>query len=88
MVIQQRGRLVLDEDVDALKARFRRIRFTAKPAALESVALRSWGSGAAAIVSDYNDIAFERYRASAAEIAPMTLEEIFVAVAGENGGAQ
>ena len=90
--ILQRGRLVLDEDADALKARFRRIRFTAKPASLESVALRSWGSGAEAIVSNYDDIAFERYRGSAAEIAPMTLEEIFVALAGEtlgqNGGAQ
>ena len=86
--ILQRGRLVLDEDVEALKARFRRIRFTAQPASLESVALRSWGSGTEAIVSDYNDIAYERYRSSAAEIAPMTLEEIFAAVAGENGGAQ
>jgi ABC-2 type transport system ATP-binding protein len=86
--ILQRGRLVLDEDVDALKARFRRIRFAARPAAIEPVALRSWGSGAEAIVSDYDDIAYERYRAAAAEIAPMTLEEIFVAVAGENGGAQ
>jgi ABC-2 type transport system ATP-binding protein len=84
--ILRRGRLVLDEEVDALKARFRRIRFTAKPAALDSLALRSWGSGAEAIVSNYDDIAYERYRAAAAEIAPMTLEEIFVALAGETIG--
>jgi ABC-2 type transport system ATP-binding protein len=95
--IMQRGRLVLDEDADALRSRFRRIRFTAQPVALEAGGLaatrmRSWGGGAEAIVSNYDDIAFERFRAasgqSVAEIEPMTLEEIFVAVAGENGGAQ
>ena len=95
--ILQRGRLVLDEDADALRSRFRRIRFTAQPVALEAGGLaatrmRSWGGGAEAIVSNYDDIAFERFRAasgvSAAEIEPMTLEEIFVAVAGENGGGR
>ena len=55
--------------------------------------MRSWGSGAEAIVSNYDELAFERFRAAsgvnAAEIAPMTLEEIFVAVAGESeGGAR
>jgi ABC-2 type transport system ATP-binding protein len=91
------GRLVLDEDVDALKSRFRRIRFAAQQVALEAgglaaAAMRSWGSGAEAIVSNYDDIAFERFRTTsglnAADIAPMTLEEIFLAVAGENGGQQ
>jgi len=95
--ILQRGQLVLDEDADALRSRFRRIRFTAQPVALETGGLaatrmRSWGGGAEAIVSNYDDIAFERFRAasgvSAAEIEPMTLEEIFVAVAGENGGGR
>jgi ABC-2 type transport system ATP-binding protein len=87
--ILKHGRLVLDEDVDALKSRFRRIRFAAKPVALESLALRSWGNGAEAIVGNYDDVAYERFRAAAAEIAPMSLEEIFVAVAGENeGGVQ
>jgi ABC-2 type transport system ATP-binding protein len=86
--VLKHGRLVLDEEVDALKSRFRRIRFAARPAPLESVITRSWGSGAEAIVSNYDDISFERYRASAAEIAPMSLEEIFLAVSGENGGAQ
>ena len=73
----------------------RRIRFAAKPAALETgglaaAAVRSWGSGAEAIVNNYDDGAFERFRAAsginAAEVAPMSLEEIFVAVAGENEG--
>src|SRR5437763_1710580 len=91
--ILKRGRLVLDEEAEALKSRFRRIRFTAQQVALEAgglaaASVRTWGSGAEAIVSNYDDIAFERFRAtsgmSAAEIAPMSLEEIFVAVSGEN----
>ncbi len=95
--VMKGGRLVLDEDAEALKSRFRRIRFAAQPVALEAGGLaatrmRSWGGGAEAIVSNYDDLAFERYRAnsgvSAAEIDPMTLEEIFVAVTGENGGNQ
>ena len=93
--ILQRGRLVLDEDADALRSRFRRIRFAAQPVALEAgglaaTAMRSWGSGAEAIVSNYDDIAFERFRTNsgvnAADVAPMTLEEIFVAVDGGSAG--
>jgi ABC-2 type transport system ATP-binding protein len=95
--ILEHGRLVLDEDADALRSRFRRIRFTAQPVALEAgglaaTAMRSWGSGAEAIVSNYDDIAFERFRTTsgvnAADVAPMSLEEIFLAVAGGNGGEQ
>jgi ABC-2 type transport system ATP-binding protein len=93
--IMKRGRLVLDEDAEALKSRFRRVRFTAQQVALEAgglaaTAMRSWGSGAEAIVSNYDDLAFERFRASsgvnAADVAPMSLEEIFLAVSGENAG--
>jgi ABC-2 type transport system ATP-binding protein len=94
VAVLRRGRLVLDEEVEALKSRFRRIRFAAQAVAIDTTALaatavRSWGSGAEAIVSNYDDLAFERFRSSsgihAAEIAPMSLEEIFIAVAGENG---
>jgi ABC-2 type transport system ATP-binding protein len=93
--ILKKGRLVLDEDAEALKSRFRRIRFAAQQVALEAgglaaAAVRNWGSGAEAIVSNYDDIAFERFRTAsgmnAAEITPMSLEEIFVAVSGENAG--
>jgi len=93
--ILKKGRLVLDEDAEALKSRFRRIRFTAQQVALEAgglaaAAVRNWGSGAEAIVSNYDDIAFERFRTTsgmnASEITPMSLEEIFVAVSGENAG--
>jgi ABC-2 type transport system ATP-binding protein len=55
VAIMKKGALVLEEDLDALKARFRRIRFTAQPLALEKSALRTavlrrGGSGAEAVV--------------------------------------
>ncbi|PYQ49260.1 MAG: hypothetical protein DMF59_14000 [Acidobacteria bacterium] len=91
VAIMKNGTLVLEEDLDALKARFRRIRFAAQPVALEQSALRtalvrSWGSGAEAIVTNYDDVAFERLRTTNAEVSAMSLEEIFIAVSGE--GAQ
>jgi ABC-type multidrug transport system ATPase subunit len=88
VAIMKNGSLVLEEDLDALKARFRRIRFAAQPVALEQSPLRaalvrSWGSGAEAIVTNYDDVAFERLHSSNAEVSAMSLEEIFIAVAGE-----
>jgi len=89
--MMENGRLVLDEDVDALKARFRRIRFAARPveidtALLRPAAMRSWGGGAEAIISNYDDVSFERMRSAgnigAAEVEAMSLEEIFIAMAG------
>lgn len=89
------GRLVLDDEMEALKSRFRRVRFAAQPAALtagplHTTAVRSWGAGTEAVVMNYDELAFERFRsaakADAAEIAPMSLEDIFIAVTGE--GAQ
>jgi ABC-2 type transport system ATP-binding protein len=94
VAMMERGKLVLDEEVEALKSRFRRIRFAAQPAALESTPLRptlvrSWGGGAEAIVSNYDDLAFERMRSTSnigsAEVEAMSLEEIFIAIAGGNG---
>ena len=90
VAILRNGALVLEEELETLKARFRRIRFAARPVALEQSALRTalvrnWGSGAEAIVTNYDDVVFQRL-GSNAEVAPMSLEEIFIAVAGE--GAQ
>ena len=91
------GRLVLDEETETLKARFRRIRVAAQPVALTSgelraVNVRQWGSGTEAVVSNYDDLAFERFRDAArisgADITPMSLEEIFIAVAGEDQGVR
>jgi ABC-2 type transport system ATP-binding protein len=89
----ENGKLVLDEEVDALKSRFRRIRFATHPVALDTTVMRptvmrAWGGGAEAIVSNYDDIAFERMRSTtnigAAEVQAMSLEEIFIAIAGGN----
>jgi ABC-2 type transport system ATP-binding protein len=94
VAMMERGKLVLDEEVEALKSRFRRIRFAAQPVALDTSALRptvvrSWGGGAEAIVSNYDDLAFERMRSAshigAADVEAMSLEEIFIAIAGGNG---
>jgi ABC-2 type transport system ATP-binding protein len=93
--ILQQGRLVLDEEVETLKARFRRIRFTSQPMALAQANLvaatvRQWGSGTEAVISNYDDVAFARLRGESqlpvAEVSPMSLEEIFIAVAGEQAG--
>jgi ABC-2 type transport system ATP-binding protein len=90
------GKLVLDEEIETLKSRFRRIRFTSQPVALQTANLitatvRQWGSGTEAVISNYDDLAFERFRdaahLNAVDVAPMTLEEIFIAVAGEAGTA-
>jgi ABC-2 type transport system ATP-binding protein len=88
--ILQNGRLVLDEEMETLKARFRRIRFASAPLTLATGNLTAakvtqWGSGTEAVVSNYDDVAFERFRSTAnvAEVAPMSLEEIFIAMQGE-----
>jgi ABC-2 type transport system ATP-binding protein len=100
--ILEESKLILDEEMEALKARFRRIRYanrltetrTAFGTELdafhaERVKVRGWGIEA--IVSNFDDGAFERFRAidgvddASAEALP--LEEIFLAIAGEEKGA-
>ncbi|HEV8658807.1 MAG TPA: ABC transporter ATP-binding protein [Thermoanaerobaculia bacterium] len=92
VAILKDGRLVLDEPMEALKSRFRRIRFPYAAVALAAGNLRTasvtqWGGGTEAIVSNYDDVVFERFRSAAnvthADVSPMSLEEIFIAVAGE-----
>jgi ABC-2 type transport system ATP-binding protein len=93
--ILKNGRLVLDEETETLKGRFRRIRFTSQPPALEqsnlvAATVRQWGTGTEAVITNYDDITFARVRGESglpvADVAPMTLEEIFIAVAGEEPG--
>jgi ABC-2 type transport system ATP-binding protein len=92
------GRLVLDEDVETLRARFRIIRFGRGPAAGrvsdlgELDALRVVGSelGFEAVVGRWSDDG-NRVLASSPgvvdpEVRAMTLEEIFVAVAESGQG--
>jgi len=80
------GKLVLDEELEMLRERFRRIRFAGAAEALPmtAAATRAWGSGTEAIVTNFDRERFEDFCARVnAEAAPLTLEEIFVAVAGE-----
>jgi ABC-type multidrug transport system ATPase subunit len=92
------GRLVLDEEMETLKSRFRRIRYgndrTAERAAygteldaFEAVRVKVRGWGIDAVVSNFADASFEQFRqidgVVDAEVSPMSLEEIFLAVAGE-----
>lgn len=88
--ILKNGRLVLDEEMETLKGRFRRIRLVSQPMALAQANLvatnvRQWGNGTEAVISNYNDLELARLRDSVADVAPLTLEEIFIAVAGEQG---
>lgn len=98
VAILKNGRLVLDEDIETLKARFRRIRYVNQATetrteygteldAFDAVAVRVRGWGIDAVVSNYDGPAFERFRATEgvvdAEVAAMSLEEIFVSVVGE-----
>lgn len=102
VAILQEGRLVLDEDLEALKSRFRRIRYgnsatetrTAFGNELdefEAVRVKVRGWGIDAIVSNFDEGAFERFRqvdgVVDAEAGPMSLEEIFVAIAGAEKSA-
>ncbi len=92
------GRLVLDEDVPALVSRFRRILYVNEVTEerteygteldlFEAVRVKVRGWGVDAVVSNFDDAAFERFRRTEgvrdARALPMTLEEIFAAVLGE-----
>lgn len=91
------GRLVLDDDLPALTARFRRISYvneitetrTAYGTELDrfdAVRVRVRGWGVEAIVSNFDEAELERLRATegVTEVRadPMTIEEIFTAVVG------
>ncbi|MGH9456749.1 MAG: ABC transporter ATP-binding protein [Thermoanaerobaculia bacterium] len=92
------GALVLDEELEQLKWRFRRIRYATPAAAADEVAfeqlravgVRRWAAGIEAVVANYSDTALERFRSSAGvrdvEVTPMSLEEIFIALSGSERG--
>jgi ABC-type multidrug transport system ATPase subunit len=92
------GKLVLDESLEAIKSRFRKIRYANEATETREkygqeldgffalkVKVRGWG--VEAVVSNYDDVTFERLRQTdgvvEAENDSMSLEEIFLAVAGE-----
>jgi ABC-2 type transport system ATP-binding protein len=95
------GKLAIDEDLEELKARFRRLTYTNEitPSREEygteldlfdaaRVRVRGWGIDA--IVTNFEESRFERFRSqegvSAARAEAMSLEEIFLAVAGGRDG--
>ncbi len=98
--ILKAGRLVLDGEMETLKARFRRVRFGTRAVAaaggadglveFETVSVRRRGWGVEAVVDRFGDDAFSRLRSREevvdAEAEAMSLEEIFVAVVGEEKG--
>lgn len=92
--ILQEGRLVLDEEMEILKRRFRRISFPAgeespQLAALAPVAVASRGWRVEAVVSGWDDERSALPAGAAAEVSALTLEEIFTAlVGGQPGGPQ
>jgi ABC-2 type transport system ATP-binding protein len=84
------ARLVLDEPLDALKGRFRRIRtgdpsVTFDPFATASVTRRDWG--VEAVVSNFDEERLARFRAGRegadVEVGSLSLEEIFVVLLGD-----
>ena len=99
--VLEEGKLILDEEMEALKARFRRIRYANRLTetrtafgteldAFDAVRVRVRGWGIEAVVANFDDAAFEHFRAidgvddASAEALP--LEEIFLAIAGEKKG--
>lgn len=75
-------KLLLDEDLETVKARFRRIRraeTTTVPRHLEVVRSKRWGDWVEEVVTNYAAIP----DAETFEAVPMSLEEIFIAVTGE-----
>jgi ABC-2 type transport system ATP-binding protein len=92
------GKLVLDEDLETLKGRFRRLRYANEQTEeraeygqelsdFDAVKVKVRGWGVEAIVSNYGEESFARFAALEgvvdAESSALSLEEIFVAVAGE-----
>lgn len=93
------GRLLLDEEMEALKSRFRAVRWTGDSgpegdppslAALSPLRVRRDAWGAEAVVAAFEEAAFARLAhdlsPARAEASPLSLEELFIALAGEEGG--
>jgi ABC-2 type transport system ATP-binding protein len=94
------GRLALDESLDGIKARFRRLRFvrrqdagddavTAALGPMEPVAVRLVGQRVDAVVGRIGGeavAAVHEVAASRVEVEPLSLEEIFVALCGDDEG--
>jgi len=97
VVLMKQGRPLLNEPLENLKGRFRRIRVTGHAAKdidwlpFETLVATTHDWGAEALVSNFSDerlLGFQsRVPATGLEVASLSLEEIFVALVGRNGGA-
>lgn len=83
------GRLVLDEEMEALKRRFRRVSFPrsqetslSRLEALAPVAVAARGWEMEAVISQYDEDRFAGVEGEP-EVSALTLEEIFIALTGE-----
>lgn len=101
--IMQKGRLIYDETMESLKERFRRLRFVRRATAttgeieralepLEPAETRFVGAGVDAVIGRAEHAAVTEFMSTIGvdelEIEPLSLEEIFVALCGnEEGGA-
>jgi ABC-2 type transport system ATP-binding protein len=86
------GRLVLAEELESLKRRFRRLSFAAEEGArapevarLAPVAVARRGFQTEAVVSRFDEEGEAALPAAAVEVSALSLEEIFLAVAGGAG---
>ena len=93
------GHLLVDEGLEALKSRFRRLEFPSEEGSLgEAVAAEmrplqsAAGGDGGVVVGGFDEGALSRISQAspAAQVTaePMSLEEIFVALCGENGGGK
>ena len=94
------GRLLLSDEMESLRARFRRIRLTAGEGAppdlraafseFQILDLSRLGAAAEVVVDRFDEGAFERLRQSRwaldVEAAALSLEELFIALVGEGNG--
>jgi len=92
------GKLAIDENLESLKERFRRLRYANEAtedasaygqelSAFDAVKVKVRGWGIEAVVSNHGDESFARFAALEgvvdAEASALSLEEIFMAVVGE-----
>ncbi len=89
VAVLRQGRLVLDEEMDALKHRFRRLSFPTNDPRLQElapVAVSPRGWGIEAVVANYDEERLSPTGEGGPEVSALTLEEIFIALTGEEGG--
>ena len=95
------GSLLVDESVETLKARFCRLVWTETPDVsperievglqhLDLIASDAAGGATSAVVGGFSEVGFGRFRDEApvevTRVEPLSLEEIFIALCGNNGG--